>query len=48
MTGFFRKRFLKVYLPVLLVSVIWIPIYYIFVDKNDAELDVLTILYDLF
>lgn len=47
-TDFFRKRFLKVYLPVLLVSVIWIPIYYIFVDKNDAELNVLTILYDLF
>lgn len=47
-TDFFRKRFLKVYLPVLLVSVIWIPIYYILVDKNDVELNVLTILYDLF
>lgn len=47
-TDFFRRRFLKVYLPVLLVSAIWIPVYYIYVDKHDVELDVLTFLYDLF
>lgn len=26
-TDFFRKSFLKVYLPVLLVSAIWVPLY---------------------
>ena len=45
---FFRKRFLKVYLPVLLVSIIWIPIYYVYVSKEMGTLNPWTMLYDLF
>ena len=45
---FFRKRFLKVYLPVLLVSAIWIPLYYLYVSQNEATIEVWTVLYDLF
>lgn len=44
---FFRKRFIKVYLPVLLVSAIWIPVYYTYVGRNNVGLNAWTILYDL-
>lgn len=45
---FFKKRFLKVYLPVLLVSAIWIPIYYIYVGNDKVDFNVLSVLYDIF
>lgn len=45
-SGFFRKRFLKVYLPVLMVSVIWIPVYYKYIGSIDFNM--WTFLYDVF
>ena len=32
---FLKKRFSKVYLPVLLVSIIWLPIYYLFIHQGE-------------
>lgn len=45
---FFIRRLSKVYLPVLLVSAIWIPIYYIVLDKSKVLPPLQVILYDLF
>jgi len=45
---FIKKRFSKVYLPVLFVSFIWIPLYYLFVAKDSIELTVGGVLYDVF
>lgn len=44
---FVKKRFLKIYLPVLLVSAIWIPIYYIYVGNHKVDFNAYTFLYDL-
>ena len=45
---FFLKRFLRVYLPILMVSVIWIPIYYFIIEKNIINITLGSFLYDLF
>lgn len=44
---FFGKRFLKIYLPLLMVSVCWIPLYYGFVHQNYSSLTFWSVLYDL-
>lgn len=44
---FFTKRFLKVYLPALLVSVCWIPLYYGIVDTDHSALTLWGVLYDI-
>lgn len=46
-TKFVKKRLLKVYLPVLLVSFLWIPIYYS-VNHEDINITFWGILYDIF
>lgn len=48
---FIKKRFLKVYLPVLMVSVFWIPIYYAFVSKEPFVMSLSAVgafVYDVF
>lgn len=47
-TEFIKRRFSKVYLPVLMVSVIWIPVYYLFVKKSIGDISVLQIIYEIF
>lgn len=44
---FLKKRLSKVYLPVLLVSVCWIPLYYLFVSKETDELTFGSVIYDV-
>lgn len=43
---FLKKRFLKIYLPVLLVSVFWIPLHYRFVAP-ESSFNLWTALYDV-
>lgn len=45
--NFVRKRFIKVYLPVVLVTAIWLPIYYTLVGKGNLSVSVIDILQDL-
>lgn len=45
--SFVRKRFMKVYLPVVLVTAIWLPIYYTLVGKGNLSVSVIDILQDL-
>lgn len=47
LTDFIKKRFMNVYLPVLLVSVLWTPIYYLFVSTDTSRLSVWSVIYDL-
>lgn len=44
---FLKKRLSNVYLPVLLVSVCWIPFYYLFVSNETAGLTFGSVLYDV-
>lgn len=37
---FIKKRLSNVYLPVLLISLIWLPIYYSFIEKNSRITDI--------
>lgn len=45
-TKFVKKRLLKVYLPVLLVSFLWIPIYY-YVNHEDISITFWGVSYDI-
>lgn len=45
---FIKRRFSKVYLPVLMVSVIWIPIYYLCIKKSIGNISILQIVYEIF
>lgn len=44
---FLKKRPSKIYLPVLLVSVFWIPLYYMFVQKSTDGVTTWGVLYDV-
>lgn len=44
---FLKKRLSKIYLPVLLVSVFWIPLYYLFVQKSADGVTTWGVLYDV-
>lgn len=44
---FLKKRLSKIYLPVLLVSVFWIPLYYLFVQKTTDGVTIRGALYDV-
>lgn len=48
MMDFLRKRLLKVYLPVLMVSLLWIPIYYLTVTDKPHSFFSTTFIYDVF
>ena len=45
---FLKRKLVKVYLPVITVSVIWMPIYYLWVSNDNRSLSVAQIIYDLF
>lgn len=45
---FFTKRFLKVYLPVVMISVVWIPLYYGIVLHDFCSLTLRKLIYDVF
>ena len=45
---FLKRRLVKVYLPVIIVSVIWMPIYYLWVSNDNRSLSIDQIIYDLF
>lgn len=44
---FLKCRFLKVYLPVLIISALWVPIYYAFVNKEELWPTLYAALYDI-
>lgn len=44
---FVKRRLSKVYMPMLMVSLMWIPIYYLFVNKSMDTVSVLQVIYDI-
>lgn len=44
---FVKRRLSKVYMPVLMVSLMWIPIYYLFVNKSMDTVSVVQVIYDI-
>ena len=44
---FVKRRLSKVYLPMLMISVMWIPIYYLFVHKSMDGVSVVQVIYDI-
>lgn len=45
---FIKRRFSKVYLPFLFVSIIWVPIYYHFVSHQADKFSIFQFVYDVF